>query len=763
MLKPGPGIVLASLRLLIRISRHSRKAASQIVSCPGLMKSVLGHFLPPLIPNTYSTTSLYGAPVWLACKLCRTICCWDSDLAKTLTTVSSLSRSIRCYLTVDPADTALPSREMALLCIESYRTWCILLRHNLLTDVYTSLYPLFMKQLVYVVEKVEVVSAEPSGQFDLDVGSWMIKSLTAVLGASDGALAWNCVADLRAPLETCCKKWLVQLSRLEESWPHGSAFTIIATALNFMSLFYIKLKARPEFDPDAFRGCVTNDFKNIVSSFVTSSFFSRVGELMTAFSGYTSNTACAKRFLAGLPMCGAVLAGGAIHPVLEQASPVFFLSSFYRFVSVLNAFEIPPVPKDMAIKPLAAYFQRLKDRGSLNLAANWFSRFEARMLFWALSTQFKFTMSKDLHEVAVMVCSLLQRPDEILLRELFENAVFNPAVLDSERLLSSCMESLSVNSGLPLNNCSNLPVQSLNELLRSSLGNVCIIRQTYLNKLLSDRNCISSASFHNFKNDTAGSLVVGGETILSQDWQYFPLLQVYNWELAGKQVNRVNISDLRNCLAWLLITEDTTPRLSTSPGQQATAKFYRLATVFLAGNDLFLDPVVHNLLAALLRGLLASSGLPDLSLPVPGLTSGHEFYLQLLDQYQAVSYGDQLFSLFVVIPLAMSQPAAFRRSFWTDRPDLARTISLRSGHLGANLLQQFNQPLESDVNILCAYFRLLLDRSLMPNRNGLLYDITVSHLKAVVHSVPISPEIENFQKHVSSSLRDEQLKCDLGL
>jgi hypothetical protein len=50
-----------------------------------------------------------------------------------------------------------------------------------------------------------------------------------------------------------------------------------------------------------------------------------------------------------------------------------------------------------------------------------------------------------------------------------------------------------------------------------------------------------------------------------------------------------------------------------------------------------------------------------LAVTVPGLSSGHEFYLQLLDQFQAVSYGDQLFAMYIVIPLSMKQPVAFRR------------------------------------------------------------------------------------------------------
>jgi len=755
VLKPGPGVVLSSLRILIRISRHSLDAAQQISNCPGLLQAILFNFLPPLIPHTFSTSSLYGAPVWLACKLCRTLCAWDVNIARLITTTFDLPRSLIVYMTVDPAETVLPSRESALLCIESYRTWCTLLRFNLLTDVFTTLYPVLMKQLLFLVERVEVVPAGPNSQFNLDVGSWLIRSLTTILGSAESVLTWDHVADLRRPLETCCRKWLVQLSRSENP-VHTSEANIIASALNFLSVFYIKIKARTEFKIDIFKADITGDFTTICCAFIQSSYFKKIGEKIEPFSGYTSTLIEPHRALIGLPMVGAVLEGGAVHPVLNPSSPIHFISSFFRFISVIRSFEVDLVPSDIILSPLSAYLSKLT-MNSTSLAANWFSRFESRMLFWGLSTQFKTSLSEDLHRLSTKVCGLLQKPDEILLKELMEKIVFNETVLQSEYLLSKCLDILSLDSVLPLSSPSNLPQQNVNEILKSSLDNVEEIKATYFNKLLSERFCAASTAFHNVINKNLASLVVTGETILAQDWQYFPLLQVYNLEQSGKDVGTVKISDMRNCLAWLLITENE--KLSPS---QVTAKYYRLATVFLSGNDLFLDPVVHNLLAALLRGL-TTSGLPDLSISIPGLTSGHEFYLQLLDQFQAVSYGDQLFSMFVTIPLSMSQPVAFRRSFWTDKPELSRSITLQKGHFGKDLLETFTKPVETDINIIASCFSSLMRGNLVSVRNGFLYDVAVSHLKNILHLESETKEIKSFQRHVSSTIKQGQLKCDLEL
>lgn len=74
--------MLASLRILIRIARHSAEVAQLILASPGLMTSIVADFMPPMVPRQYSKTSLYGLPVHLACKLCRVIAGWNIKLVK---------------------------------------------------------------------------------------------------------------------------------------------------------------------------------------------------------------------------------------------------------------------------------------------------------------------------------------------------------------------------------------------------------------------------------------------------------------------------------------------------------------------------------------------------------------------------------------------------------------------------------------------------------------------------------------------------------
>lgn len=113
-----------------------------------------------------------------------------------------------------------------------------------------------------------------------------------------------------------------------------------------------------------------------------------------------------------------------------------------------------------------------------------------------------------------------------------------------------------------------------------------------------------------------------------------------------------------------------------------TFRITRLATVFLAGSgnlafnlnahsnrkkisenifpDLFFDPLIHHLLELSVSDLLAESGCPKFNDPIPGLDSFREFYSQLVEQFQAVSYGNDLFALFILLPCTRFNDEKYR-------------------------------------------------------------------------------------------------------
>jgi len=86
-------------------------------------------------------------------------------------------------------------------------------------------------------------------------------------------------------------------------------------------------------------------------------------------------------------------------------------------------------------------------------------------------------------------------------------------------------------------------------------------------------------------------------------------------------------------------------------------KFILTKQLFL---DLFFDNVIHRFLELNLKDLLSENGCPIFSDPIPGLDSFHEFYSQLVEQFQAVSYGNELFALFILLPCTRFNDAKYR-------------------------------------------------------------------------------------------------------
>ena len=554
----------------------------------------------------------------------------------------------------------------------------------------------------------------------------------------------------------CVKKWMHQVSRTTEPLP-TSASNLLAAALSFLSVLYLKMRGREDFNPQVFKSETDAQFHKTVTAFLTSKYYDMTCKSLSSFSGYASSASSPERVVRSLPSAGAVLQHAVIHPVLNPSCPMYLLTALFRFISITKSLDCSLDPAGNSWTGLSVYRQTLLSLKTPTLCSNWFSRLESRLMFWALSTQFRTNISEDTHRLSILTSTLLQDPDHLLLRELMNNIVFNEEVLKSDCLLDRSMQSLTLDSTDPFASASSLPGQNLNQILKNCLDETNGIKATYFNKLINDSQCHSSLAYHNYVNKDVKRLCVRRETILSQDWQYFPLLEMYNWEQGGVK-KLVKIDDMRNCLAWLVMTDT----VSQPTASQKTAKFFRLCTVFLAGSDLFLDPAINALLSILLNNLL-KTGVPDFSLAVPGLTSNHEFYMQLLDQFQAVSYGDQLFSAFVCLPLSLSQPPALRRSFWTEKADLARSITLKPQHFQSEVVKDLVEPLETEIDILHAYFTALQEKLVMEKRNDLLYHIALGQMKKIINTATKDPNLLKFRNTVKSQIKDVQLKCDIGL
>lgn len=127
-------------------------------------------------------------------------------------------------------------------------------------------------------------------------------------------------------------------------------------------------------------------------------------------------------------------------------------------------------------------------------------------------------------------------------------------------------------------------------------------------------------------------------------------------------------------------------------------KFCRLACVFMASDDLFFVPEVHNLLEESFKHFITNDlNKLDFKKSVHGLTNFQDFYTQLLEQYQGVSYGDVLFSNFILIPLMQKHDVQYRKLLWSEYAGIVEVCYITADKV-SNVILLYLQKLKIRVN-----------------------------------------------------------------
>ncbi len=112
--------------------------------------------------------------------------------------------------------------------------------------------------------------------------------------------------------------------------------------------------------------------------------------------------------------------------------------------------------------------------------------------------------------------------------------------------------------------------------------------------------------------------------------------------------------------------------------------------------------------------------------PIPGIDSTADFYRQLLAQYAAVSYGDDLYGLAILLPTAGRNSSVLKDVLWIDNQESLRLIRLESEHLPAGLtVDNFldHPATEASEDRIRAYAGAIVSGRLDAARNPLMFAI----------------------------------------
>ena len=747
--------VLNMLRIVTRLARHSLDVAFKIAHHDKLMPGIVQHFLPRK-PASGQSDGLYGSPVHQALKVVRVLMSWGKGITTELLEKFDLGPTLLCYLSIEPSDGVAPMHEALRLTIEAARTWITCLKYGHLSDQFVTYHPILMRQLLYLQTKITMNDVSASQKFNFHFGTAIMEVIRSTVccipchldpftfvdrDAISTALDWSQFTGILELVEYCLKKWIVELSRNNAEQTQPFCLQLLSATLRLFATFVRRHSVSDAFDPTTFPSKLEEIVQFVNGKLRCSAFFSEAFQNAEKLSIFNDSLKDGRlRDPENVPTLGVVKYQGDIAGSLRDPSPFGLLTSYFDFLRAglqVNKGVLDSSAEDFnqivdGLKPYLLMFSKNKRTRS-----NWFSKPELTMVYEIIKVnEFKkFLAPKHAWKVAVALADHLQVGQDFQLRSLFRKVIFNETYLDPTEIALATLSQMNLSDNLrdgeevQSHDAKSTPID------RSTLDNLCAL---YEDLILVEKNVAKSESVMNMAcySITSQTQNTNGETVLPSDWQYLPLVTLMDRKKDGQTSNEDDIQGIRRCLLWVFVTTVYSRDASneTLTNFSASLRMSRLSTVFLAASDLFLDPTIHKLTKMCMFDTLtrAKLSIKFEDKKIPGIDSFEEFYMELLSQFESVSYGDKLFALMILIPLTSRNQWKYRIRLWADHRESLRSITLKVSHLPPSLkVEDFVVP-EENTDLIGMYLGALISQSITRQSNELLYKIAVENIKVSV-------------------------------
>ena len=381
--------------------------------------------------------------------------------------------------------------------------------------------------------------------------------------------------------------------------------------------------------------------------------------------------------------------GGEVDGILTQQSPFDFLNAY---VNLLNAsLTVHKGLLDEKIRKEEIISSFLKHESVLTYienfvsrketSTNWFSKIEISFIYKIVLLDYFHLQSYQeslLWKIAISLIRHLQKGQEYQLSFLLNHIIFSSKYINTVQEITAGLSELSIKSDCPVNSSlGNYNAPNLEQNLDLHLPKLL---KLYHGLLLTNSKTIEQSQifYHHLCYSTPTlTLKTNGETVLPTDWQYLPLLTILHHRQTNANVNsnasidrssdEKEIEYVQDCLFWVYITTIRNIGTQALSSASAVLRLSRLSTVFLAAPDLFMEPKIHLLIQKCLYDTLlrvcskSEEGIKFPNKKVPGIDSFKEYYEELINQFESVSYGNQLFATFLLLPLTAINTWEYRR------------------------------------------------------------------------------------------------------
>ncbi|XP_049638097.1 RNA polymerase II-associated protein 1 [Suncus etruscus] len=757
---PAPSVVLDILAVLIRLARHSLESATRVLECPRLIETVVREFLPTnWVPvGAGPAPNLHRVPCASAMKLLRVLATAGRNIAARLLSSFDLRSRLCRFLAEVPQELALPEEEAEMLNTEALRFWAVAASYGLARDLYRELYPILVRALQTIPREL---AAQPPKPLAMQRVASLLTTLTQLtLAASDPApsrnntaeaspspLSWTQVCGLQPLVEPCLRQALESLPRPEEWHTLGP---VPVACLLFLDAYYQAWSQQPSICSEDWLQDMERVSEDLLRPLLCQPSLARLCQDLRRCSPLCNPQSCVPgpEVLLSLPSLSC--AGGYLPlSLLGSTSPFPFLTALLALCSTLTRIHkglCGQLAALLAAPGLQDYFQQCvtpMPAPQLTPFSSWALHHEYHLQYLALvlaqrAATFQAVSAPSaalLHHLALALLSRLLPGSEHLSHELLLSCVFRPEFLPERA--SGGPEAADFSDQLSLGNSQDLG-SGRGALLTQACQDLPSIRSCYLAHCsLARASLLASQAIHRGQLQQVTSLMlpVSKEPLLPTDWPFLPLLRLYHQ--ASDPRLGIPPSDTMGtawrALQWVLILESWRPQVlwAVSPA----ARLARLMCVFLVDSELFRETPIQNLVATLVAQLCQPEVLPNLQLdcPLAGLASFPDLYASLLEHFEAVSFGDQLFGTLVLLPLQRRFSVTLRLALFGEHVGALRALGLPLSKLPVPL-EYYTSPPEDSLALLQLYFRALVTHMLRPCWCPVLYAVAVAHINSFIFS-----------------------------
>ncbi|KAH8296600.1 hypothetical protein KR054_008495 [Drosophila jambulina] len=656
--KPDNSTVESCLKLLIRIARTSPKVARQLADESYLLEALFTHFLPPSLGKN----QFYGLPQTLFLKLIRVLTCQHLDIAKILSKGVLITR-LQQYLFLQ--DNKGPMVRVQIEALRLLR--CLLILGIVNRDVFRQFLPALRQLLDWHCNHCA---------FGDVGGSGLVRQHAAALLAALVASGESGACDVEGqkllvePLNNCCCSWLHAATRMDRI-KDFSQMTLLSAALYAVSWF----SRNGYLGPTSFQPLLRSILPKFVQS---SSFITSVQDLIKG-SVMLKRPLDRRRAHAALPNVGAVL----MHDygpqlILSETYPVHLLSNLWTLLSAVSLESSEKRPlfdalmQPAVLEPLAEYLRQLSSQLNRVLATNFFARSELRFIHQLLTTDGMETYLKrtQLLQLVYNYLCCLSTAHAAQIKSTFERFIFN------------------------------------GEYVKLDEASLKLLQQT----------CLEIVYPHIIADNSEPSLSLSytQTPILPADWPFFQMRLILSNYLQNVQQQPAAIYSENQVVRMTL----SFVRELEREGLQVVSpleKLMYLMIAFMGPDSQFLEPDLHELLRDYLMDFNEQNAAHDFDFDAELVDKARfePLYYLFVEHFEAASYGDELFSSLVLLPLAQKYDNKWRRRLWSEHVQAVRFLncdeSLLMGGLSAYL-----EPVEEEPSLVQLYGDALEQRLVRP-------------------------------------------------